>query len=307
MKLFKYIIPLSFLAVLACDDKIDVDLDEVDALVSIDAWLTHEADTQVIRVQRTQPYFDDTQLVAETNAGVRIFDENGEEFIFEHDENGSYLWVGADEEVFGEMGNTYTLQVVVDEVVYSSVSTLNRVPEMDSVTFRFEEENTFIPDSYVGEFWARDPLGAGDSYWIKTFKNGELLNKPGEINVAFDAGFSAGGNIDGLIFIQPIRDGVNPFDEDDNDEILSPYVFGDSIYVEIHSISNAAYFFLNQVINETDRPGGFGELFATPLSNVSTNLFADDESVQVVGFFNIAAVSGQGKRLVDESDVRATD
>ena len=79
---------------------------------------------------------------------------------------------------------------------------------------------------------------------------------------------------------------------------------GDSVYVEIHSISNEAYFFLTQVVIETNREGGFGALFATPLANVSTNIIPDNPSNLVAGFFNIAAVSGEGSRLDSEEKVR---
>ncbi|MGI9541670.1 MAG: DUF4249 family protein, partial [Cyclobacteriaceae bacterium] len=194
----------------------------------------------------------------------------------------------------------YQLEVVTNEQTYRAFSQLKRVPELDSVFFRFEPDDLFFPeDSYLAEFWARDPAGAGDTYWIKTYKNGLLLNKPIEINIAYDAGFSEGGNFDGTIFIQPIRAGVNPIDEDENDEILPPYELGDSIYVEIHSINRQAFTYLNEVTLQTDRQGGFAELFATPISNVNTNLFNQDATKKndVVGFFNVAAVSGKGNKL----------
>ncbi len=85
------------------------------------------------------------------------------------------------------------------------------------------------------------------------------------------------------------------------------YLQGDSVYVEIHSISNEAYFFLNQVITETTREGGFGALFATPLVNVSTNIVPDNENNIVAGFFNIAAVTNGGNRLREESQIRILD
>ncbi len=43
---------------------------------------------------------------------------------------------------------------------------------------------------------------------------------------AYDAGFSAGGLADGVVFITPIRRGINPNDQDANDEPLSPFVIG---------------------------------------------------------------------------------
>ncbi len=87
----------------------------------------------------------------------------------------------------------------------------------------------------------------------------------------------------------------------------SLFIKGDSVYVEIHSISNDAYFFLTQVIIETNRQGGFGALFATPLANVTTNIVPDNTSNTVTGFFNIAAVSRDGVRLTSEDQIRIID
>ena len=148
--------------------------------------------------------------------------------------------------------------------------------------------------------FATDPVGQGDAYWIKAWKNGQYLNKPSEINISYDAGGSPGAVVDGIPFIQPIRDGINPFEQDENDEFLPPYSPGDSVYVELHSINYDSYVFLSEVSIQTDRPGGFAELFAQPLANVSTNIKVVGESADVteaIGFFNVSAVSVKGRRL----------
>ncbi len=293
---------------LGCDDEITVDLENIDPIVVIDAWLTNDGTRQSIRVQRTQNYFQDGNPPPVTDATVTIADDQGNTFPFVEVQPGFYELQAQPGVPFGEVGRTYTLSVETPEGNFFSQTTMGRVPEIDSVTFRFEEEqDPFLPDGYFGEVWARDFEGVGDSYWIKAWKNDTLLNQPSEINIAFDAGFSAGGVVDGLVFIQPLRDGVNPFIETEDGaefQFEVPYLFGDSLYVEIHSISNDAFFFLQRVIDETDRPGGFAELFATPLSNVSTNIVSEDPNVQVLGFFNVAAVSAMGRRLADEDDVR---
>ena len=75
---------------------------------------------------------------------------------------------------------------------------------------------------------------------------------------------------------------------------------GDSVYVEVHSINNDSYTFLNEVAIQTNRPGGFAELFAQPLANVSSNILVADESseaTKVIGFFNISAVSSKGTKI----------
>lgn len=301
MKALKYInILIVGIVIMSCDDQIYPELNDAPEVVVVDAWVNNKPEDQVIKVTKTQPYFDNSESVGVTGAEVYIVDNEGTRFDFVESTNGAYVW-SYSAEAFGTVGNSYTLTVVAEGNTYTSVSELNRVPTVDSVTFRCELETAFGTEEefYIGEFWSRDPEGTGDTYWIKSFKNEQYLAKPSEINIAWDAGFSAGGAIDGLIFIPPIRDAVNPFDEDPNEEdsFLSPYEDGDSLYVEVHSITHAAHNFLTQLSIQTDRPGGFAALFDTPLSNVPTNIVNTTSDDLALGFFCVSAVEGNGKRL----------
>jgi hypothetical protein len=273
------------------------ELQDAPQIMVIDAWVNNKSEPQIIRISGTQEYFDNSPIPGISGATVRIVDENLKTYNFVESEPGMYVWTPQDGERFGEVGLEYGLDVSYNGENFNSVAVLNRVPPIDSISFEFEEADGPFPEGYFAEFWSRDPAGAGDTYWIKTFKNGQFLSKPDEINVAFDAGFSSGGGIDGLVFIPPIRSAINPFDEDEDGEFVSPYAEGDTVLVELHSITNEAFYFLNEVRLQTDRPGGFAELFATPLSNVVSNIIPSNTSTEVVGFFNISAVSTKQKIL----------
>jgi len=299
-----FVMSVSMLAVgvlfSSCEDEISPELEKADPILVIDAWLTDQPGSQRITLTETQPYFENTLPSGVSGAMISLTDDLGNEFVFQEDIalKGSYVWTPFANEVIGTPGRTFTLVVEHDGETFTSSSRMGRVPTIDSLTFTFEEETSLTPDMFLGEFWARDFIGPNDTYRIKTWKNGVLLNKPSELNLAYDAGFSAGGNFDGVVFATPIRQGVNPFEEDENDEFLSPYVPGDSMYVELHSITLEAFNFLSEVAIQTNRPGGFSELFATPLSNVSTNIFnVNPTGKQVLGFFNVGAVSALGKKF----------
>jgi hypothetical protein len=284
----------------SCETNIDPDLPDAPPVTFVDAWINNKIEPQVIRVKKTLPYFEADEFPGVTGADVKIIDNDNQEYIFVESETnpGDYIWTPQDDSSrFGHIGNEYLLTITIDDIVLESYSRMNRVPEIDSVTFRYEEGNNFFPDSFFAQFFAVDPVGPGDSYWIKAFKNGVFLNKPNEINIAYDAGFSAGSQIDGITFIQPIRDGVNPFEQDENNNFLSPYEPGDSVYVEIYSITNLTYYYMTQVAVQIDRPGGFAELFATPLSNVISNIVNTTNDKPVIGFFSVSAVSSQGSWL----------
>ena len=291
-------------AVAGCEDVIDPNVEPAVPTLVVDAWLTNEAGPKTVKLSLSQDYFNSNPLAAISGGTVQIEDDQGRIFDFNEESSGSYTWnPTAPEESFGEIGRSYTLTVSYQGETYQATSTMNRVPEVDSIVVRQESTDPFWPDdAIIGQMYARDFPGNGDSYWIRAYKNGQYLNKPGEINIAFDAGFSRGGDVDGLIFIQPLREGINPQDEDEDEEILSPYAIDDSIFVELYSITNEAFDYLNEVRIQTDRPGGFGELFATPPANIRNNIenVDPDSEDQVLGFFAVSAVSGLGVRITED-------
>jgi len=282
----------------SCEEDFFPPLEPAEPLVVVDAWINNLPGKQTIRITETHPYFDNVFTPGIENATVYLIDNEGIQYDFTKSFSpGDYEWnPTATQPVMGIIGNTYELTILIDDIEISAISTLNRVPEIDSVTFRFVEGNSFFPDSYFASFHGLDLEGPGDTYWIKAYKNGQYLSKPNEINIAFDGGIGFGNSADGIPFIQPIRDAINPFDTDGNDSFIPPYIPGDSVMVELHSISNEAYTLLAELRIQTDRPGGFAELFATPLANIPSNLVRSDE-IPVLGFFCMSAISIKGEFL----------
>ena len=291
--------------VLSCQDVVDVTLEPGNDQLVVDAWITNQPVTQTIRLVRTSPYFDSSPANAETGATVSITDDAGTVYSFTDENNeGNYTWEPAPGTAFGEVGGVYTLSVkTADNKEYTAISEMKRIMPIDSIAYenRMEEELGEPPGIYA-EVFARDFLGEGDAYWIKTYKNGEFLNKPQEINLAYDASFTAGGNVDGVYFITPIRLAVNRIPDSGDDAVdtndFPPYEFGDSIHVEVHSLNEEAFFFMYAA--RTQMTLGDATLFAEPPANVPTNIVplnATTPRDQPVGFFNVAAVSELGRRF----------
>jgi hypothetical protein len=303
--IFIFLISVLFLS---CEDQINPDLGPTSNQLVIDAFVNNIPGPQHIYINRSQPYFENEFPELVTGAEVFIEDLNtGERFDFTENDS-AYTYVSPDS--LGVIGHFYRLGVTVDGESFESFSDLGRVPQIDSINFTFEEAGGFVDqDFYLAEFVSRDPIGTGDTYWIKAWKNGIYLDKPSEINVAFDAGFTAGGNVDGQVFIQPIQNSINPFETDDNGDFIPPYLIGDSVYVEIHSINLAAFYFFQEVVIQTNRSGGFGALFAQPLANVPTNIINTnpDSDILPVGFFTMSAVSGLGATLTEERAAKAQE
>lgn len=274
----------------ACEDIVDVTLDTGKSQLSVDAWLDNQAGEKVIRLTRTNGYFENTAAPAALGATVVITDNEGNTFEFlDTDNDGDYTWTPSGTESFGKIGNTYILSLTYEGESYEAVSSMNRVPPIDSVFYEFREEELGDPEGYYAELFARDFEGSGDCYWIKTYRNEAFLRKPNDINIAYDASFSAGGNTDGLVFITPIREGINPYYEDENEEALPPYELGDKIKVELHAIPEEAFYFLQDVRTQVNNGG----LFAVPSTNVRTNIVNTNTASETtaVGYFATSAVS----------------
>jgi hypothetical protein len=293
----------------ACEDVVFPELAKVDPAYVVDAWITNSAQPQTIRVMRTQPYFENALPPGVPGATVTVETiGGGPVYTFTESEAGVYTWTPAANEVFGEVGKRYKLTIIKNTDVLVSETDMSGAPPVDSITFFLQKGNSLVDDLYLAEFWSTDLEPVGDAYWIRTYRNDTLLNKPSEISLAYDAAFSRGADFSGVAFISPIRSSINPFDEDKDGNLLSPYKLGDSLYVEINSLSEAAFDFLTEVQLQTDRPGGFQELFSTPLANVPTNITnTTPGGTKAVGFFNVAAVEGKGRRFKSLDDVSRVD
>ncbi|MGC4023431.1 MAG: DUF4249 domain-containing protein, partial [Cyclobacteriaceae bacterium] len=242
----------------SCEKVIDPTLEDAEPILVVDAWLDNIPDKpQFIHLTMTQPYFDDSTPPGVSGASVVVTDEFSSTFVFVDDgsNTGTYVWSPPPGKSIGSVGTAYTLAVTTNGETFTATTTIKRTAIIDSITFKIKPAFQFPEGSYIAEFWSTDPKGPGDTYWIKAYKNNVFLNKPSEINIAYDAGFSAGGDFDNATFIPPIREAINPVDKDPNNQNknLPPYVAGDSIRVDICSISLAAFDHLQQIVEQTNR------------------------------------------------------
>lgn len=274
-----------------CTDVIIIDVEEVPAQLVVDGWINSESEPQTIRLVMSQGYFNNSLAEGVTSAEVIVADESGKLFDFIHQGEGNYVWTPTPGETIGSTGSTLFLGIEWDGNTFVSQSTINRVPPIDSIQIEFREDHLGSPDGHYAQFFARDPVGQGDTYWIKSFKNGEFLNKPFELNIAWDAGFDGGANTDGLVFISPIRETINRVpdaDGEDNADV-PPWVPGDEVRVEIHSITNLAFGFLE--IARDQMSNGANTIFTIPIANTRTNIITLEGEDKALGFFCVSAIS----------------
>ena len=286
---FKY--SLSLLAILAlvftaCEDPIDVPSQFEAPQLAVDAWLTNTNQAQTITLSLTVDYFAGGQPPAVEDATVIVCNETSSTcYNFQHQGGGRYVWQPEGDQTFGSVGDQLALLIEVDGDTISAVTDIARTVRIDSIGLEFEEETLALDEGFYAQLYAFDPPGRGDTYWVRAYKNDTLLNRPQEQVIAFDATFDAGADIDGTYFIPPLRFGSsNPLDDDG---AFIPYVPGDKIYIEVHSINEVGFGFLSIAIEQILNEG----IFASPVANTRGNIFNTNTHEPVLGVFNIAQVA----------------
>lgn len=284
------------LAITSCEDVIDLEVKEGLEQLVVDGWLTTKNEDQVVKLTLSQPYFDNSAPKPVTGATVIIFEADSTSHpLLDKTGSGEYILPKEGAGFLKENGQ-YALYINYNNEEFAALSQLRRVPSIDSVSYEFFEfpfagQDSTETSGYFAEFYANDPKGEGDTYWIRTTKNGKLVNNPSQISISYDGGFSPNGGSDGLLFILPIRQSIND----------GFYQHGDSLSVELWSITPDAYFYLLQVRQESANGG----LFATPSANIPTNIFNLNSASEkkALGFFGLSQVTSISA-VVDSTKAR---
>lgn len=270
----------------SCEDVIEVNVEQKQVKLVVDAFVNTMDTVQTIRLTQSIPYFatpgtepavkDATVLIADTS--------NFKVFPFVHTQDGIYQW--KPNKNTGDtfvVGRNYALLIIQGGDTFVSVSRLNpTVSKFDSLRTVPQEGNgpPFAGPGRYLEMFADDLPGYGNFYWIKTFRNDTFLGESSELNISQDVG-NNGGPAAGGLFIYPIRfQGINQF--------IRPYRDGETVRVEIHSISLETFYWFQLLLNESNNGG----LFSTPPVNIRSNIVSLNPNSKrgLAGFFCMSDV-----------------
>lgn len=286
-----FLIVLAGLALANCETVIDADLDTGPVQLSVDGTLTDQPGPQIIRLTQTAAYFSNATAPVASGATVTVTDSSGRTYVFaDADNDGYYTWKPGTKDTLGRVGQTYRLAIAYRGDTYVATSRMNRVPAVDSIIFRKEKVNPLSStEGYQAEFFARDFRGATDYYRVRYSRNGIIANKPRDIVTLKDASFPGSSNTDGLVFIRPFRQSINPD---------SLYALNDSVKVELQSLTPESFEFWQQFSQQVSNGG----LFATPPSNVPTNIINTNAAGRkATGFFLATAIRNRMVRVTEEN------
>ncbi|MBO0932772.1 DUF4249 domain-containing protein [Fibrella aquatilis] len=277
------VVLISLWGLMGCETIIDANIASGPTQLAVDAWLTDQPGQQRITLTQTANYFNNGPSTPATSASVVVGDNTGRTFAFtDPDNDGVYTWKPAstrDTTRLGIIGRTYTLGIQYQGNTYVSVAQMPRTTSIDSLIFR---KKTITPvskeEGYRSEFYATDPAGAIDYYYLRYYRNGVLQNRPQDISLAYDGAFRGSANTDGLMFIRPIRQSLNP-------EKL--FALNDTMRIEMRTMTAEGYLFWELLRAQLQNAG----LFATPPANVPSNIRNTNAAgPAAVGFFLVSPV-----------------
>ncbi|MEM9920099.1 MAG: DUF4249 domain-containing protein [Bacteroidota bacterium] len=265
MKNILFLLP--FVALFACTERIDLELNEGDnQKLVVDAWITNQMDRQYVRLTLTTSYYYNQTAPAAREATVLLSDEDQTYTLTEREPGFYYL----PNEFETKIGHQYTLDITYKGVDYTASTMLNRVAEIDSVGYYLDEPEENI---YAITLYAQEPVGQGDHYFFKNYKKGTttadtLRNTDFASDEVVDGNYIGGADIG-----------------------YEEYAIGDTVIVEMFSISQGAFDYLLAIMLETEYRGG---PFDTPPANVPTNISGDAK-----GYFIMSMVS-DGWTIIEE-------
>lgn len=159
---------LSFILVViatgACSEKIQLELDDGETQIVIEAAVSNTTSNQIVRISMTSPYYDSLPVRPVRNAKVNIYDDTRSYDLIEV-QPGTYI---TNFSFGGKPGLEYRLKVEFEGEIYEASSTMPRVPAIDSIKFTPDEDDPQL--FHIGLFAQENPL-PGDFYFWGVFKD----------------------------------------------------------------------------------------------------------------------------------------
>lgn len=256
-----YILPFLLLSLFSCTKELEIELEEGERQLVIDAWFTSEQKTHEIRLSQTANYFSNEATPLVSGAQVSISGGN-ETFPFTEVSPGIYH---SEPTAYARLGTTYSLRVEYENGIYEASDYCDTVPSLDTMILYPNYDDAGLLEGYEFLIWTKELSGYGHYYVWRVLKNGDYLKDTlSEIEIESDDYLG-----DGLEFE------AFPIESVNIDEVNS----GDILTLEQHNISKQTYDSFIAILTETAWSGG---IFASPPANIPSNISNNGLGVFVV-------------------------
>ena len=152
----------------SCQKVIDVDLNDANPKLVIEANYTAQDSTVRVLISYTANYFSGNPNPTVNNASVQIIDQNGISTTIPFNANGAYILSN----YIPQFNTNYTMNVIVNGVTYSSSCFLPAVVNQEPITTQFLPDGFFGSAPFYLTFWRfNDPVGEENYYQARVTYN----------------------------------------------------------------------------------------------------------------------------------------
>jgi hypothetical protein len=305
---FRYLWVASFFFICSCIRNVSVPIRTVPPTLVVEGWVTTDPPPYLIKLSYSGAFTNTYQANVDsleqfiTDAQVTLLDDLGDTAACIQAFNGTYQTI--DPNFIGTIGRTYTLKIHLSngKIFLSKPEKIMPVPPIDSVTVVYDSSSIALvrPTQLIVQASTHDPAGVQNFYrWTASgyfprkswgnlcsfpyfgcadpfsclcFALCEQFQPDDQINVLSDQ-FIDGGEISR----QPV--------------FYSPIYWEGSHYIEIkqYSLSQEAYQFWEQYLNQTNRTGSILDPLPASLTG---NIYNQADSTDIaLGLFSASAAT----------------
>jgi hypothetical protein len=253
---------LSLLILTACEDVIEIDLDNIEPILVIEAVITDQTIQQTVKLSKTGNYFEPGIYPAISSANVILSDNLGKSENLSEVNPGIYQTT----HLLGTAGVVYNLSVEVEDMEYTAVSEMPVRVNIETLSTEFFEATPRFDEGYFVICHFTDPAGTSNYYRFKTYENGVLLNSSSDFILRDDKIF------DGNTVQIPLA--------------IKTFQINDTVTVELLSLNRDTYDYYNTLIEGSSGPDGMmsSSTPANPVSNISNG---------AMGYFGVYTISSK--------------
>jgi hypothetical protein len=271
----------------SCEDVIDVKLsDEELNLIGVEAEITTQNQPTVF-LYKTLKVDQDIAFPGISGATVVLSDNANpvNKITLTEDPGKAGLYVvPAGQNFLGVTGREYTVAIQTGGITLTAKDKLAKVEPLDSIQVIPSQRGE---KRFLGVFtYGQEPKGLGNYYKWDIYVNDTLIHDAENIAIADDK-YVDGNYISKLEIFTDFHDTNKPEDRKLN--------LKDTIQVKQTSISEFAYNYYFQLINQSQTGG----LFSVPPANIKSN-FTSSDGKPVLGLFVARDVSASNKVIITQ-------
>ncbi len=313
----------------SCIDKLDIDAGNgtpqyvVEGTIVYDPLDPNKLIKDTIKITKSIGYLENGESPKVNDATVVVIDSTGGNFVidtFNNIGNGNYVSMTSKPQPLHSYIMLIRFSTGDTVISFSKINRpciINKDSSLTTSVLNDESIGRTGPGGPLKSGWGyvdmriTDPAGLGDSYRLKYYvKRNPVAANPYFTESGGNTGWTYYGTVKNLVTVSesnsgdqspnsqlekealfnfPVARSINVVEEDIQER--PAYYPGDSIKVEVYSITRENLFFYVRLKTELTNGtgGGFSGLFATPVTNVPSNIFPFGNSkIKVLGWFGAA-------------------